>query len=454
MKHGKKRFRLEVAARVLMVLIFLLLTWYLIYKTPFWLVSIWMLLFAGWSLFSLFRFVEHTYDDMEQLLLSLQQRDFTINFKPEKKSFPILYQQMKDILQQYQALAKSKITDYQFFEKVVEHTGIPILAYRDLDKTVKLVNPAFLSLFDFRQFIKLDQLENRYASFRSKIGELQSGDRVLIEVDTKDGETRLSVSKTTMQLEGESIAILAMQNISSELDQQEVEAWQKLIRVLTHEIKNSVIPISTLSEVIEDLLPVHEESISLTGEEAEDFRLSVKTINKRSKGLVKFVEKYSDLSRVPKPDFATVSVDILLENVVRLFESDGHGVLPTIQNSTEKTVFADEQMIEQVLINLIKNAKEALADAENPKITIFQQVEARFLKIAVTDNGPGMDKETQRNIFVPFFTTKESGSGIGLSLSRQILRAHQGSLHVSSQPGQGTTFELRLPLTSDLKKGD
>lgn len=442
-----RKFRLFITFRVFLVLIFLMLTWYFAFQTPFWLVSIWMLLFAGWSLHSLFQHVEQPYSELNHLLLSLQQKDFTINFQPDRKPFPQLYMQMKEILIQYQELAKSKITDYQFFEKAIEHTGIPILAYRVHDLSVKLVNPAFCNFFNFRQFIKLDQLESRYSEFLSRIKELESGDKVLIDVQSMHGLRRISVAATKMKLDGQEIMILAMQNISSELEQQEVEAWQKLIRVLTHEIKNSVIPISTLSEVVEDMLSESEETVRLEGEEADDFRTSIRTISKRSRGLVGFVEKYSDLSRVPKPEFKPVAVDPLIQNVIKLFETEANlKQRPVLENSLGLEVSVDEEMIEQVLINLLKNAREALVATQDARISVFQEREGKYLKIAVKDNGPGMDRETQRNIFVPFYTTKDQGSGIGLSLSRQILRAHHGSLNVISAPGKGSSFELTLPL--------
>ena len=247
--------------------------------------------------------------------------------------------------------------------------------------------------------------------------------------------------------------MVAFHDINSELDQKEVESWQKLIRVMTHEIKNSVIPISTLAEVINDLV-VADDGTSrikeLDNEDEEDLVVSMKTIEKRSKGLVKFVTSYGDLAKVPKPQLEQVDLKELVADLVTLehkeLERAGTSIefYPTSGGAVELTI--DPEMIEQVIINLIKNAHEALKESQqsSPKIQLRLSKYAHEVVLTVEDNGPGMDQETLDQVFIPFFTTKKEGSGIGLSYSKQVMRAHKGNLKVRSKLGEGTTFELRF----------
>ncbi len=227
----------------------------------------------------------------------------------------------------------------------------------------------------------------------------------------------------------------AMKNFRTRvLERNEMEAWQKLIRVLTHEIMNSITPIISLSETLSER--------EMTEKNYPVMRQGMQTIHRRSKGLLEFVENYRKLTRLPAPIRCPVSVRELLQDLQKLFSEEYIRIeIP----QTNRTVQIDRTQIEQVLINLIKNAKEACGKVQNPLIEVKMNPTMSWqCLIAVQDNGEGILPEVQDKIFVPFFTTKTSGSGIGLSLCKQIMNRHGGNITVQSIVGQGSCFTLQF----------
>jgi signal transduction histidine kinase len=256
-----------------------------------------------------------------------------------------------------------------------------------------------------------------------------------------------------MKLRGHAYKLVAIQNIHSELESKEVDAWQNLTRVLRHEIMNSITPIAsltgTLNEILsEDLKPVGNGFFEISDESLSDLEEGLQTIENRSKGLVKFVDAYRDYTSIPKPKFGLIKIDELFDHICQLLKRefkeigiDFHANI--LFNDLEIT--ADRELIEMVLINLLKNAKEALKEGEEPKIELTARVDGeRRILLDVKDNGPGIIPEALERIFIPFYTTKKSGSGIGLALSRQIMQLHHGTLSVKSEPDLYTIFTLRF----------
>ena len=264
----------------------------------------------------------------------------------------------------------------------------------------------------------------------------------------KEGELKnLSLRATEFILKNNHYKIVSIQDIKSELEEKEVESWQKLIRVLTHEIMNSAIPISTLSSVISQMLEDEQGNplplSDLEDDISEDVLGGLKTIESRSKGLVKFVDAYKSLTKIDPPKFETVSLKKLVADITKLLKPDldGRQIELSIEIDKSHKVKGDSELLAQVLINLLKNAMEALEDMKG-KIAIESKILGGRTVLALSDNGPGIEPDILENIFVPFFSTKKKGSGIGLSLSRQIMRLHKGSIAVQSKLGVGTTFVL------------
>ncbi|HEX3074901.1 MAG TPA: ATP-binding protein, partial [Ignavibacteriales bacterium] len=236
----------------------------------------------------------------------------------------------------------------------------------------------------------------------------------------------------------------SLQNIQTELEEKEMEAWQKLIRVLTHEIMNSVTPISSLASTVGDLLERGQKD----EETIKDIKLAIDTIKRRSDGLIKFVDSYRSLTRIPKPDFQIFQIRELFHRINQLMSIEFRKAGVHFEYSVEPDsleLAADPQLIEQALINMTLNSMQSLSESDNKKIKLAAHLDDRGKTvIKVIDNGPGISEELQEKIFIPFFSTKKEGSGIGLSLSRQIMRSHGGSIRISSKPFVETVFTLKF----------
>jgi two-component system nitrogen regulation sensor histidine kinase NtrY len=254
-----------------------------------------------------------------------------------------------------------------------------------------------------------------------------------------------------LRIRGLDIKLVTLQNIQPELQKQELEAWQNLTRVLRHEIMNSITPISSLTSTLREILDHDMEKkgdhYELKDEGAEDLRDGLSTIENRSKGLIKFIDAYREYTSLPKPHFKTILLREIIEKVAQLMRTELKKTKIKFHFECRNeylTIQADEEMIEQVLINLLKNAIEALADTPDPHLSLIGSYDENTIKIEVEDNGSGIIPEALEHIFVPFYTTKKTGSGIGLSLSRQIMQMHNGSITVESEPDVKTRFTLRF----------
>jgi signal transduction histidine kinase len=277
--------------------------------------------------------------------------------------------------------------------------------------------------------------------------EIKPGENRLVKVRDDDDLLQLSIYATELKMKSRIITLATISNLQSVLEEQETEAWQKLIRVLTHEIMNSITPIASLSSTLDLMLKgIINEKEHVDHDTVLEIQQALQTINKRSTGLLHFVNTYRNLTRIPKPNFKVSSVKELFKNIQLLMEDEmkEHNIIFTISTEPDEIRFnADEQLIEQVIINLIKNSIHALKDRDDPRIDLRAFLNKRgHLTIQVMDNGQGILKDVLDKIFIPFFTTKPSGSGIGLSLSRQIMRLHNGTISAHSIPEKETVFTL------------
>jgi signal transduction histidine kinase len=274
---------------------------------------------------------------------------------------------------------------------------------------------------------------------------MKSGEKTTFKFFDESDVIQLIIYATEFKMRDKAIKLVSLQNIQTELEEKELEAWQKLIRVLTHEIMNSVTPISSLSSTVNDMLTTGNAN-DLDEEQVDDIKSAVTTIHRRSEGLINFVENYRSLTKIPKPNFEIFSVQHLFDRLKRLLSNDLEKYSIRLSLSVEPRsleVTADPDMVEQILINLVINSTHALKDTENKSLSLTAGLnEKGRVFIKVTDNGPGIPQDIQEKIFIPFFSTKSSGSGIGLSLARQIMRSHRGNIRVSSKPNEETTFSL------------
>jgi signal transduction histidine kinase len=334
---------------------------------------------------------------------------------------------------------------------VVQHIGVGLIAFTP-DGEVALVNTAAKRLLNVNQLINIRSLENVSKTLVETLFSMRSGEKMLVKTEISAEPLQLVMYATELKLRGQHHTLVSIQNIRTELDEKEVEAWQQLIRVLTHEIMNSITPISSLASTVNEMLKVgpikDKPQKPVTPEVIQDVRGAVQTIEKRSQGLLHFVDAYRTLTRIPPPKFQIVGVTELIGRVEQLMRQRFADSRITFLQRVEPAsleLTADPDLVDQVLINLLLNAAEAVRGRDNATISVSAFIGDRGrVTLEVTDNGPGIPKDIRDRIFVPFFTTKADGSGIGLSLSRQIMRLHGGMILVNSDPGTRTTFTLRF----------
>lgn len=348
-----------------------------------------------------------------------------------------------------QARLKNEIQN-NYFKTIVDETAVGLISFK-MDGSVDLFNEAAKQIFKIQVLRNLRKLNNLKEDFSQDLIDMKSNDRKLITLII-DGELiQLAIKKVKFKTLEEELHLVSFQNIKPELEEKEIESWQRLIRVLTHEINNSLTPILTLTGTImkrfrkgkkEDPVVAPEE---ITSEVIERTVKGLDLIDSRGKGLIHFVQKYRSITKLPKPRFQVININELLERVAELYRVEVTDTHIKLSVSCRPSLFlnADGQLLEQVLINLVKNACEAFDDIENPRVELSAASAGEQKIIQVTDNGKGIPEDQLDDIFVPFFTTKHTGSGIGLSLSRQIIRLHGGSLTVQSVPGK-TTFTIRI----------
>ncbi len=332
-----------------------------------------------------------------------------------------------------------------YFLETLEIIGSSIISIKENGK-VNLINKAARQLLSIDYLNSIEQLEEKYPEFVNKIKALENGQQVLIKQKVGNELLMLSVHCSIFINKQQMFRVYSFQDITMELDQEELDAWQKLISVLRHEIMNSITPISSLTNTIIKLLSKNNEGASK--EIITTALEGLNAIDKRNQGLLKFVESYQYLTKLPKPDFKKLRLLDLLDNIKILFTEqfrDQQILFDRKLSDETLSIYGDEQLLSQVLINLIKNSIEALNNTTEPRITIKAYLNNdNSISIEVSDNGKGIDASNINHIFIPFYTTKDMGSGIGLSLCRLIMRMHKGSINVSSVPDKNTNFTLKF----------
>ncbi|OKL41352.1 sensor histidine kinase [Pontibacter flavimaris] len=388
-----------------------------------------------------------------RFLNSIKYDDFTEQFHvgPEGKTQQELAQRLNDVMAKFREVRAEKEAHLQYFEMIVQHIGIGIITYKP-DGSILLLNNAAKKLLQVGQLRRVQELEQVSPKLALGLQQLESGDKVLVPVRQEGEQAHLSVHVMELSLLGDRVRLASLQNIQRELEEKEMEAWGKLIRVLTHEIMNSVTPISSLSasacEEIHAYTDTEAEEITLLREELQDIGQCLQTISRRSEGLIRFVNEFRNLTTISVPQISRFDVGELLQEIRLLLREQllRQQVRLLVEAPRENMLLsADRSMVEQVLINLVKNATEAAHEQPDGQIKVRASLDERSrITISVSDNGPGMTEEAMAKIFIPFYSTKKTGSGIGLSLSRQMMRLHKGTISVQSELGQGTTFVLRF----------
>jgi len=388
-----------------------------------------------------------------RFLNSIKYDDFTEAFKIAGEG-PLqhkLARQLNEVMDKFREIRAEKEANLHYFETIIQHIGIGIITFRP-DGQLLLLNNAAKKLLKVVQAHTIADLLPASPELVLGLQELEHNEKVLVPLQQGSEQANVSLHVIELSLRGDRIRLASLQNIQGELEDKEMEAWNTLIRVLTHEIMNSVTPIASLSasasDEIDSYIDTVADEVTLLREELEEVGHCLQTISRRSDGLIRFVQEFRSLTTISVPQLTRFEVQELLHEISTLMREQVAGRSICLQveaPSSPMLLTADRSMIEQVLINLVKNAMEAVEEQEEPLIRLQAYFDERSrVNIEVADNGSGMTQEALAKIFVPFYTTKKTGSGIGLSLSRQIMRLHKGAIAVMSELGTGTRFVLRF----------
>jgi two-component system, NtrC family, nitrogen regulation sensor histidine kinase NtrY len=450
MRYGFNDFPTRVVLRVIFLGLSMALFIYMIVRPNMLFAAILTFAIIVGQLVEIFRFVSQTNRKLTRFLESVKYSDFISGFTTDNKlgkSFKDLNIAFNEVLEAFRKARSEKEEHWQYLNTIVQQVRTGILSF-DAEGDVQLMNANAKKFIGVSAIKNIKELIQINPKLYHAINSVESGKSELYK---SGDEMYLTIQATELRIRGVDVKLVTLQNIQPELQKQELEAWQNLTRVLRHEIMNSITPISsltsTLREILDHDMEKKESHWELKGEAADDLKEGLSTIENRSRGLIKFIDAYREYTSLPKPKMSSVKLRDLIDKVAQLMriEIKKTDIKFTYECSSDYlTVQADFEMIEQVLINLLKNAVEALHETHEPELKLIGRYDENVIKIEVIDNGPGIIKEALEHIFVPFYTTKRTGSGIGLSLSRQIMQMHNGSLSVISEPDVRTVFTLKF----------
>ena len=448
------RFRIQVIVRVILLVLTFVLIFFIHMQAAYAISSIILGILFIAQIISLIRYTEQTNIKLTRFFESIRHADFTSSFTDNQlgSSFEGLNKEFNEVIAAFNKNKTEKEEHFNYLLTVIQHVSIGIIVFKR-DGSVDVFNNAVKRLMQLPRLRNITDLSVIQDELPDKLINMKAGDKSLIKVFVADELLQLSMHATQFRMRGEEFVLVSFQDIHPELEQKEIESWQKLIRVLTHEIMNSITPISSLSDTVGDILKGHETNPPNDEdykEDMENVQQAITTIANRSKGLLNFVELYRNLTRIPKPNFRHFYVKDLFKRATELLSPkfEKYNIQIAIKIfPKELKLLADPDLIDQVIINILLNAIDAVSDKElnnsSPKITIVASVNLNNrTTIEIADNGKGIKQDSLDKIFMPFFTSKKHGSGIGLSLSRQIMQMHKGSISVRSKQAEGAIFTM------------
>ena len=446
-----RKFRLQIILRIILIVVTIFMIFLLREQTAYAVSTIILALLLVVQTISLIRYTEQTNRKLRRFFESIRHADFTSTFTDNElgKSFEGLNKEFNKVIDAFNKNKTEKEEHFNYLLTVIQHVSIGIIVFK-VNGDVDVYNNAVKRLLQVKHLRKIDHLKAVAEELPETLYSLKAGDKTLVKLFVSDELLQLLVHATAFRMRGEEFKLVSFQDIHPELEQKEIESWQKLIRVLTHEIMNSITPISSLASTVNGILEEYANTNpELTEEERDNFDgivHAITTIENRSKGLLNFVELYRNLTRIPKPNFRHFQVEILFKRAHELMNPKFESLNITYETRIypqDLKILADPDLLDQVLINLLLNAIDAVEESNTPKITCIASVNLNNrTMIEIADNGKGIKQDILDKIFMPFFTSKKSGSGIGLSLSRQIMQMHKGSISVRSKPGEGSVFTL------------
>ena len=394
----------------------------------------------------LYYFLNRTLRELTQFLDHIRNRDFNLHFN-EKESKGVrknLYRTFNEVLEVYREIRIEREVHFRFLEHMIELIEIGIIVF-DQQGRVVLGNTAASELTGIQTLYSWDHIAKKNAEFAAEVGSIYNSGRTLFEPIKPGIYSRLAIQVSRTRMLEESYSLMTIQDISSVVDQKETGAWISLLRTLNHEmmiLQGEEGRYKTLNELEEENL--------------KDIIRSVETLRQRGRSLHSFIDEYHKLTRIPAPDpeyFSCASLFAEIQDTFRGEMSAGGAGIKVDDKYAGIEIRADRGLIAQVMINLVKNSLDAVENPSEAEILLSCTGATDEIVIRVSDNGSGIDADLMEDIFIPFFTTKSNGSGIGLSLVRQIMRLHGGQVRIDSQKGKGTTVSLVFPVRPDPPSG-
>ncbi|MFN7119487.1 MAG: sensor histidine kinase [Saprospiraceae bacterium] len=404
------------------------------------------IVFAGLVIlqtYELIRYVNQTNRRLTSFFEAFRYGDFTRSFptKFHQDSFQELATAMNNVMQSFQTIREEQEATLQYLASIVQHLAHGLLVFNQNGEIIT-INTAAKQLLNANHLQNIKDFENINPVIHQALLQTPNNENALIRYQSD--EKSLSITVSEFKKRDQRYRIVSLKNIQNELQSTEMEAWQNLTRVLTHEIVNSIAPISS---TVHTMLPIVQQA-SLSAEDCADLSDALHIIQRRSDALLRLVQAYRTFTRIPEPHFTTVNITELLQNIIKLYQTELINKNIHLQvnvNPPDLSLQADRELLEAALINLIKNATEALEPIQNPEIQIIAMVgEHQRPIIKISDNGSGIITPALDKIFIPFYSTKPHGSGIGLSYTRKILALHRATIRVESFPNQYTTFTIRF----------
>ena len=397
--------------------------------------------------YNLYQFVAKRFVEIDDFFEAVKYRDFSRWFSEEHgtsdirklhRGFNLVNKTFKDINNERQA-------QFLYLQKILEMVDVGIIAYNLENGDVLWANDSILNTLDLPSFKNIRFVEKRRAQLYEELFEIYHSNYRSMTLEMRNEQLKVLVSNTIFQMDDESFKLIVLQNIENTLNKNESEAWKKLLSVMTHEIMNSIAPISSLSETLQTEVELKLNNPDTFQLNLEDLNAGITSIKKRSQGLMKFAKTYRTLNKVSQISKSRILINDLFESINNLLKpslSQKEIILEFKNVNSKLEINIDTHLIEQVLINLILNARDACDSKEDAKIVVSAEKFREGVQIKVTDNGAGIPTEILETIFVPFYSTKKTGSGIGLSLSKQIMMLHNGRIQVQSEEGKGTIMSL------------
>lgn len=387
--------------------------------------------------------------EIEEFAESLIYKDFSRKYPERKRMKSRLYKQFNVITETFLNLAAEKEAQQHYLKEMLELVDTGILAYDVETHETLWMNDAFATIFNIPHIKNINWLKKQNEALFQELLDIPLNGNILMTIHAEKQTIKTMTNASIFQTGGRSYKLIAFHNVSATMEEVESGAWKGLLNVMTHEIMNSIAPVSSLSDTLKkNVMAFKKTSPEISSPELDDMEFALETIHRRSEGLLRFSETYRSLSQKIIPNMALHTLYDLISSIHFLMAPSMKQKGITFNLKTDNpgvTAYIDRDLIEQVVINFITNATYAISEKEYPEISLYSGIDRDgHPYITVVDNGNGISDDIRDKIFIPFFSTKKSGNGVGLSISREIVKLHNGKLHVQSREKEGSAFTILL----------